>query len=187
MDLPKNEPFLKVQDELRRLHEENARPKALLAQHGILWEGPITPDLVAVPQELAPVPSHFTIEDKIVPFLFIVQQTPLNAKNPQSLSDCGFDGHPEMVLDNDMAEEQTFTLGRQLSVFIQLCQFKSERYRQKYRHGRPAPHYSGSILTFGLVSFTATYFSMAALTSSGSWMPKACPDCMNFLKSDVVL
>jgi hypothetical protein len=68
MDLPKNDPFLKVQDELRRLHEENARLKALLAQHGIAWEGPITSDLAAVPQELAPAPSHFTIEDKIALF-----------------------------------------------------------------------------------------------------------------------
>ena len=68
MDLPKNDHLLNVQDELRRLHEENTHLKALLAQHGIAWEGPITPDLAALPQELAPVPSHLTIEDKIVLF-----------------------------------------------------------------------------------------------------------------------
>ena len=68
MDLPKNDRLLNVQDELRWLHEENARLKALLAQHGIPWEGSITSDLAALPQELAPAPSHFTIEDKIVLF-----------------------------------------------------------------------------------------------------------------------
>ena len=68
MDFPKSDKPLNVQDELKRLHEENARLKALLAQHGIVWEEPTTPDLVAVPQELAPVPSHFTIQDKIVLF-----------------------------------------------------------------------------------------------------------------------
>lgn len=66
--MPKNNLPLNVQDELKRLHEENARFKALLAQHGIAWEGPSTSDLVAVPQELAPVPAQFTIEDKIVLF-----------------------------------------------------------------------------------------------------------------------
>jgi superfamily II DNA or RNA helicase len=68
MDLPKSDQPLNIQDELKRLHEENARLKELLAQHGIDWEGPITPDLVTVPQGLAPVPSHFTIEDKIALF-----------------------------------------------------------------------------------------------------------------------
>jgi len=66
--LPKSDQLLKVQNELKRLGEENARLKALLAQHGIAWDGPIAPDLVAVPKELAPVPPQFTIEDKIVLF-----------------------------------------------------------------------------------------------------------------------
>jgi uncharacterized protein YdcH (DUF465 family) len=35
MDLPKNDQLLNVQDELRRLHEENAHFKALLALHGM--------------------------------------------------------------------------------------------------------------------------------------------------------
>ena len=42
------------------------------------------------------------------PDLLKLQRTPLDAKNPQSLSNCGLDGYLQMVLDNDMAEKQGF-------------------------------------------------------------------------------
>jgi len=56
------------QDELRRLRDENARLKEMLSRHGIPWEEPITTDPVPAPRESAPVPSHFTTEDKIALF-----------------------------------------------------------------------------------------------------------------------
>lgn len=76
--MPKSDLPLNVQDELRQLHEENARLKALLAQHGIAWEGPITSDLAALPQELAPVPSPYNKHPTLHPreYLpgFVIQQ-----------------------------------------------------------------------------------------------------------------
>ncbi len=44
VDLPMNDPHLNNQHELQRLREEIARLKALLTQHGITWEEPITPE-----------------------------------------------------------------------------------------------------------------------------------------------
>jgi hypothetical protein len=68
MDLPKCDHALSEQDELRRLREDNARLKALLTQHGIPWEEPITPEPVLAPPEPAPVPTHFTTDGKIALF-----------------------------------------------------------------------------------------------------------------------
>ncbi|WP_298437813.1 DEAD/DEAH box helicase family protein [Geobacter sp.] len=55
-------------DELRKLREENARLKALLAKHGIAWEEPITPEPVPAPPEPATALTHFTTNDKIASF-----------------------------------------------------------------------------------------------------------------------
>ena len=59
---------MNIQDELRQLREENARLKALLTQHGISWEEPTTSEPVFAPPEPAPVPLHFTTDDKITLF-----------------------------------------------------------------------------------------------------------------------
>ena len=53
-------------DELRRLREENARLRELLTQHGIAWEEPAIPEPVLT--ESAPIPTHFTTDDKIALF-----------------------------------------------------------------------------------------------------------------------
>ena len=63
MNFPKTGQRLNIQDELRRLRWENARLKALLSQHGISWEEP-----VPAPPETAPIPTHFTTDDKIALF-----------------------------------------------------------------------------------------------------------------------
>lgn len=68
VDLPMNDPHLNNQHELQRLREEIARLKALLTQHGITWEEPITPEPVSAPPDSAPIPTHFTTGDKIALF-----------------------------------------------------------------------------------------------------------------------
>lgn len=66
--MPKNDESPDTHDELRRLREENARLKALLTQHAIAWEEPVTPEPATAPPEPAPVPIHFTTTDKIALF-----------------------------------------------------------------------------------------------------------------------
>lgn len=68
MDFQKDDQPLNTQAELKRLREENARLKALLARHGILGTNPIAPEPLLVPQERALIPSRFTSEDKIALF-----------------------------------------------------------------------------------------------------------------------
>jgi superfamily II DNA or RNA helicase len=68
MDFPKSHQQLNTQDELQQLREENARLKALLTQHGIALEEPITPEPVPVPLEPAPIRTQFTTDDKIALF-----------------------------------------------------------------------------------------------------------------------
>ena len=68
MDLPQNDQPLPIQDELKRLREENARLKALLARHGISLAEAITPEPVSKPREFDRIPAPFTIDDKIILF-----------------------------------------------------------------------------------------------------------------------
>ena len=56
------------QDELRRLREENTRLKALLTRHDIVWEEPISPEIVSTLPEPAHIPANFTTDDKIALF-----------------------------------------------------------------------------------------------------------------------
>ncbi len=66
--MPKNDQGLNSQDELRRLHEENARLKDLLNQHGITWEILTLTETVPAPPEPPPAPTRFTTEEKIALF-----------------------------------------------------------------------------------------------------------------------
>jgi len=68
MNFQKNDQGLKIEDELKRLREENAHLKTLLARHGIFWTKLIDPDPLPVPQELVPIPPHNTTGDKITLF-----------------------------------------------------------------------------------------------------------------------
>ena len=65
MDLPKSDQGLNAHDELRRLREENACLKDLLTRHGSPWEEASPSEPVPGPPEPAPVPSHFSTDDKI--------------------------------------------------------------------------------------------------------------------------
>ena len=66
--MPKSDQWPNPQDELRRLHEENTRLKALLSQHGIPWEEPVPPESIPRPPESATILPHFTTDDKIALF-----------------------------------------------------------------------------------------------------------------------
>jgi superfamily II DNA or RNA helicase len=68
MDLPKSDLGVNVQDELRRLREENARFKELLTHHGIPLEEAAPQESAPVPVNPVPVPSSFSIDDKIILF-----------------------------------------------------------------------------------------------------------------------
>ncbi len=52
----------------RRLEEENARLKKLLASHGIVWEEPLATEPEAAPAESVPASVQFTVADKIALF-----------------------------------------------------------------------------------------------------------------------
>jgi len=73
MDLPKSDQPSHIQDELKRLREENARLRALLAQHGIFLAGLIIPEPASKPQEFAPSPLPLTANDKIALFRRLFQ------------------------------------------------------------------------------------------------------------------
>lgn len=62
MDLPGE------QNELRRLHEENARLKVLLTRHGITLEEPPASEDIPATAKSVPVPNHFSAADKIALF-----------------------------------------------------------------------------------------------------------------------
>lgn len=54
--------------ELQRLQEENSRLKALLIRHGIVWDDPSVSKQDKTPIGVIPIPSSFTVADKIALF-----------------------------------------------------------------------------------------------------------------------